>query len=175
MSTSQALYKGKGLYIFTYIYLLLQHNWDERDLSIWVQTNANLLVYDGSTINQNCWWVEPDKAHAPGIQCIHLVACRLWRGLYYLWSSTGDMAERHEICSDNIIITNVNANKSYHQRIIFYPVFPNVIHDVLSTSASLTTANQDITGWFNFGSVRTCDCTGSWGQVCIMVDCIQSV
>jgi hypothetical protein len=36
------------------------------EMKTWMQTNISLLVYDGSTINQKHWWVEPDRAQTAG-------------------------------------------------------------------------------------------------------------
>jgi hypothetical protein len=38
----------------------------KKEMKTWMQTNISLLVYDGSTINQKNWWVQPDRAQTAG-------------------------------------------------------------------------------------------------------------
>jgi hypothetical protein len=45
-------------------------------------------------------------------------------------------------CSDNAVIPNVYENKSYHQRrVLFFPILPNILQDVLPISTWLTKQN----------------------------------
>jgi hypothetical protein len=46
-----------------------------------MQTNTSLTIYDGSTINQIYWWVEPDKADAPGTSVHSSCGMQLLKGL----------------------------------------------------------------------------------------------
>jgi hypothetical protein len=66
----------------------------KEEINTWMQTNTSLLVYDGSAINQKHWWVEPDKAQAPGTSvhssCSMQTVKRLILSAIKYWGQLGE-------------------------------------------------------------------------------------